>query len=278
MPPKKSTKSDNTAQGSTQSISLAPSDDDDEPNQIVLSRDMQTLVSALTASFTAIFNTSIEKIVDAIDKRLSQKLDSHDVEIFDLHKKCDRLERQVNDLSKENFELRDTMRSLSNKFDALSQNLDDLDQYSRGMNILIHGIPVLSQQPGNTEPDLEPRVVSFLNSNLGISLTEIDIGALHRLPGPSTTASSRIRPPPILVQFNNRKTRNSVLSKRKLLKGKNVSMTEQLTVKKSALLRKANLLVQDKKIISAWSHDGRIIAKLLSNETLILTNSNVDQF
>ena len=251
MPPKKVAKSDNTALGSSQSLSQMSSldpltgDNDDEPGQMTLSRDMQTLVSAITASFTAIFNTSIEKIVHAIDRRLSQKLDSHDVEIFDLNKRCDKLEKQNNDLSKENSELRDMIKSLVNKTDVIDRTMDDLEQYSRNMNILVHGMPTVIQQPENKETDLEARVITLFNSTLGTALKESDISVMHRLPGPSGSNSASTRPSPVLVQFTNGKTRNLVLSKRRLLKGKSVSLTEQLTAKKTALLKKANGLAQN---------------------------------
>ena len=55
-------------------------------------------------------------------------------------------------------------------------------------------------------------------------------------------------------------------------------ITEHLTGKKTQLYKKANDLVQAKKLDSAWVHDGRIIAKCLDKRTFIVTANNLDQF
>jgi len=56
------------------------------------------------------------------------------------------------------------------------------------------------------------------------------------------------------------------------------SLTEQLTVKKAQLLKKAGELVETKKINSTWAHDGKILAKTLANRTLVLTPQNINNF
>ena len=62
--------------------------------------------------------------------------------------------------------------------------------------------------------------------------------------------------------------------KRRGLKGKGISLTEQLTSRKANILRKANELVVSKCIQSSWSHEGRILIKTLSNEIVVITNIN----
>jgi len=66
-----------------------------------------------------------------------------------------------------------------------------------------------------------------------------------------------------------------VLSKRKSLKGKGIVITEQLTARKTQLLRKANELAAALKIHSPWTHDGKIIVKAMDNSTLVLTAENI---
>jgi len=153
------------------------------------------------------------------------------------------------ELIKENSNLKDMVRNLTNKTELLTENIDDLEQYSKGMNLLIHGIPVAAQTPGSVESDLDSRIITFINSNLGTTLTDLDVNIMHRLAksssgngslasGQSATNSQlpASKPPPILIQFTSKKIRNLILNKRKLLKGKRVSITEQLTPKKALLL------------------------------------------
>jgi len=117
-----------------------------------------------------------------------------------------------------------------------------------------------------------------------VSISSDDINAMHRLPKAqsslvaTSSGASNLKPPPVLIQFCNRKRRNEILTKRKLLKGKGISLTEQLTVKKAQLLKKAGELVETKKINSTWAHDGKILAKTLANRTLVLTPQNINNF
>lgn len=115
----------------------------------------------------------------------------------------------------ENSELRNNLTNLNKKSDTLSCSMDDLEQYSRGSNLLIHGIDVVNQ--GATETDLNARMVHFLNNNLGLTISDQDIRALHRLPKTVASAHNQHgipKPPPVLIQFVNGNTRNVVLSKR----------------------------------------------------------------
>jgi len=171
------------------------------------------------------------------------------------------------------------VKGTSHRLNELALTCDDLDQYSRNINILMHGVP---QSPGATEQNLTGHVVDLLNTNLGISLQEQDLVTVHRLGRAATTSATssqsatntnHLKPSPIILQFASRKQRNDVQIKRKFLKGKGFSLTEQLTQRKSLLLKKANQLVADRKIQSAWSHEGRILVKS-SNRTILITSED----
>jgi len=101
---------------------------------------MQVFLTSITAAFTQSFNVCIDKIVDAIEKRLDQKIDSQASEIFSLNKRLERVEKANKDLLTENTNLKDSINQVSNKADLLAHNIDDLEQYSKGTNILVHGI------------------------------------------------------------------------------------------------------------------------------------------
>jgi len=227
------------------------------------------------------FHACIEKLIVAMDKKLSMRLDGHSVEMFDLHKRMDSLQKQNDSLVAANGSLSGQITQLTNQLDRLSTSFDEMDQHSRNVNLLIHGVQPTSPT-GQPEVGLSDHVVNLLNRHLGTTVTEMDIQLVHRLGRLSTTAStlpgattpSSPRTPPIIVQFSSRRTRNLVLSRRRSLKGMGFSITEQLTVRRASLLKKCSDLVAAKKLDSAWSHDGKIFIKTLSNRTVSVSNDH----
>ena len=249
--------------------------------------DASDFVSKIVVAFTSVFNTSIDRIIDSIDKKFSSRLDTHEVHMFDMNKRMDKLEKSFSELTAENHSLRDQITVLNNKLEVAMKTSDDVEQYSRGLNLLVHGIPLPADL--STETDIETKTVQVLNTNLGLNLTVNDISAIHRLPRHQSTPSATVsgvplsgqatKPPPVLIQFINKKTRNSTLEKRRLLKGRGFTITEQLTHRRATLLRKATECVSSKRVASAWSHDGKILVKTLTNRTIVISSdSDLDQF
>jgi hypothetical protein len=233
------------------------------------SDNMLILIEKITTAFSTSFNTCIDRIVDAIDKKLSHRLDCQSTEIFDVNKRIDRLEQANKHLESDNNLLKDQISQLTAKCDSLSLACDDLEQYSRNSNLLIHGVLPISQ--GTTEDGLTDHVVDLLNKYLGTTIQGGDLSAVHRIGRSTPTASStHPKPLPIIVQFVNRKSRNQVLSLRKNLKGKGFSITEQLTARKALLLKKAAEYVANNKVQAAWSHEGRVLVKSLTNRTIVI--------
>jgi len=207
-------------------------------------------------------------------------MDSQAADVFELNRKVDRLEKMNKDLSTENNALKDSIKSLSVKVENVEQSMDDLEQYSRNSNLLVHGIPLSSDL---SEPDLCTRVLGILNNNLGTNLDETDINVIHRLSRPvaqsaSGSSTAAQKPPPVVIQFMKKKTRSELISKCKKLKGMRIIITEQLTSKKAQLLKKVNGYVSSGKLQSAWTHDGRILARTMNNLTAVITpTTNLDQ-
>ena len=127
MPPKGKKEG---AQLASQPASQGSVDSDDDlvkqKPQIFLSPDMQSFLACITASFTTSFNACIDRIIDAVDKKLNQRIDSQASEMFDLNKRCERLEKANRDFAAENANLRDIVKNLSNKCHTLAQSIGDL--------------------------------------------------------------------------------------------------------------------------------------------------------
>ena len=202
---------------------------------------------------------------------MNQRLEYESVEIFDLHKQIEALERNKAQLETTNGQLNEKINQLQGKTDALAVSVDDLDQYSRNSNLLVHGVPSIST--GQQEVGLARHVVQLLNTHMGTSLVETDLVAVHRLARHGATAPTLTqKPQPILIQFGSKNNRNSTLASRKHLKGKGISVTEHLTTRRSQLLKRCSELVTQGKIEGAWSHDGKILVKTPTHRTIVIGN------
>ena len=77
----------------SQSSILSTDAGDDMPPRCILASDLQSLLAGITAAFTGAFHTCVEKLIDSIDKKLSTRLDIHEVQDFHLNKKIDKLKK-----------------------------------------------------------------------------------------------------------------------------------------------------------------------------------------
>ena len=161
------------------------------------------------------------ELLTASSAKLSQRNDIQAGEIFDLNRRMERMEKTNSDLAAEVAHLRDANKHLMTRNNQLSQQVDDLEQYSRSSNILVHGL--LPANPG-PEQNLSQHVLDVLNNSLQLSpaLTASDVSAVHRVPRPSTSTTGTTganRPSPVIIQFPSRSVRARVLTQRKLIKG-----------------------------------------------------------
>src|SRR3989442_7334499 len=105
-----------------------------------------------------------------------------------LNKKVDQVERQNKNLESIINQQNEKINQLSSKVDALSSSLDELEQYSKGANLIIHVIQSYATS-SSPETDLQQHAIQLLNSNLGTNFQPPDIIATHRL-GRTQSAST----------------------------------------------------------------------------------------
>jgi hypothetical protein len=239
---------------------------------------IEKLAEKIGLSIAQSLSATLSKFSENIDNKLSQRIDAQAVEIFTLHQKIENLEKHVKQLEDANGQLVDRLNAQQLTTNNLQASSDDLDQYSRNCNLLIHGLPSTSS-PGQPEPNLIPSLVSSLNHHLGTRICENDIDVAHRLQRATNNPSQGnnvIKPNPVIIQFTSRKIRNLLLSKRKLLKSTGITLTEHLTPKRASLLHKCTLLAKEKRIEAAWSDNGKVLIKTLQNRTiLVLSDSDL---
>ena len=165
--------------------------------------------------------------------------------------------------------LHDENQRLNAVITKLEMSVDDQEQRSRNMCLLIHCV---EEKDGEKTDEL---VLNVINEELGIGNTDItEIQRSHRL-GPKkpqrNLRSNKMFYRPIIVRFSNYRTRQKVFSEKRKLKGKSTSISENLTKKRYELYKSAMNKFGKGKV---WSSDGRIMTKV--NDRYLIINSVKD--
>ena len=173
------------------------------------------------------------------------------------------LQSQVNELQKENADLKQRVTLLETKADAA-------EQYSRRNCLRISGVPEDSSE--NTDV----YVIDMARAiDVEVKLDEIERS--HRV-GPMKTG----RPRDIIVKFTSYRVRRKVYGERTKAKVRGyagVFINEDLTKSRKELLMKARRMVKNNLMKSAWSSDGAILVRDLSDtKHRILSESDLAVF
>lgn len=257
-----------------------PDDENEHENLSTENDDIALPIDKIEAMFTRLimiinnsFSITMNKTVDAIEHKLTGRLDSQSAEIFSLHQRLDKADKQITELNNEISNLKTANRTLDSK---ISNRSSEPDEYTYVDNLLIHGLPQTA-----TDNNLEQQVIDLIKNNLtGIDISESDISIAHRIGRPQNrTSQENARPQATIVRFCRRSLRNKILQSRRLLKGKHISITEHLPPYKTALLTKGNELVASNKLSSSWSSGGRILIKTLQNDIVHISSLvQLDQY
>lgn len=216
---------------------------------------------------------SVEFLED-IDKMLTEKLGKMKSEIMDklsekFNVRLDKLETDMQEVQNDNKGLNDEVENLKDENCQLwseltkmrkiimtdQADLADLEQYSRKNNIRIFGLPD-DQNPA--QKDSKESVIKLIKDTLMITDVTIEhIEAAHRLP------SNKPGPKPVIVRFRSRDQKSLVLKKRKELKGKGISIQDDIG-KRTMLLM--NRLKKDPKIKEVWFWNNKVFAKNLQGQ------------
>ena len=138
--------------------------------------------------------------------------------------------------------------SLKVEINNLEKKADDQEQYSRRNCLLIHGLTETKTE------DTDEMVLDVINNKLNIEMCQTNIDRSHRLgkrKGPGQ------KPRAVVVKFTRYNDRHHVFRNKKLLKGTSISVTESLTLKRMAHLKKA----REHGFAYAWTIDGKITFK-----------------
>ncbi|KAK4887256.1 hypothetical protein RN001_003527 [Aquatica leii] len=105
--------------------------------------------------------------------------------------------------------------------------IDNLEQYGRRRNLRIFGVPE------NKNKSVEDTVIEVFKYKLNIALPNYSIDVVHRLPSKEGKRSS------IMVRFTQMSMLNLIYNNKTKLKGTNIVIKEDLTKKRTMLMKEA---------------------------------------
>jgi hypothetical protein len=208
--------------------------------------------------------TAIRTEMKDLTESFMKKIEKLEGRVFELETRSDKKDREVTGLKKKNEEIENKIRYLDLQVKNNERANNDLQQYSRRWNLRIYRVP---EKEGETVDDCIQKMCNICTSDLKVQTTPADIQIAHRAGKPS-----RDKARPILVQFLDRKKRDSVFAARRALKGKGVVIGEDLTSENYKLLNNA---FKHSATLSTWSSNGKILAKL-KNGTVLRLHIHMD--
>ena len=146
--------------------------------------------------------------------------------------------------------LQSELKSASMKVEDLEKKMDRQEQYSRRNCILIHG---LKEEQNKSTND---RVLELFREELNEDILLVDLDRTHRI---GKKRHSNSKPRPVIVKFARYNIREKAFKSKKELKGKNISITENLTGYRISVLNEAREKFGFKNV---WTYDGRILLKI----------------
>ena len=269
-----------------------------------LNRKHDNLQKALENVATKDGIKNLRSDMDNMNKSLSHKIEVLEKDAYDLKRDRDSLTNQIDALKNTKEELEVKMHSQRQKLTSTEQSLNDLQQYTRSWSLRFFGFSEPRDGERETAYDCIDKIVTLVKKELNVDIGPDDIEVAHRTgrnpnrserdgtapegaegpraeggaragPGPGGARGARPRPRPIIVRFYSRLVRDSVLIKRKLLKGKGVSIGEDLTPENFKCLKRVQ---EHSGTLSSWSHRGKIFAKLKNGVVLQVTaTSDINQ-
>ena len=156
----------------------------------------------------------------------------------------------------------------------LLQKVDDNDQYSRRLNLIVRGLPVLKSA---TDEDIRRLVIAEIQQ-LQLPLTASDIDRAHRIRKPFKDKHGKLQVP-VIVRFTSWYARNLVYSKRLT---SNVFWSADITDRRNELLTEAKKIISNEgssahKVVKSAVVDRNCRLVLISRDGRIFSfNSHIE--
>lgn len=232
--------------------------------------DMETIAERIATSAIE----ALRKEVDVAIEKVVEKMKSHFT--MELTEAVDHIYRRLDSVEQRLavLEQKPDEHNGNEGMDVLKQEIleakvvaNDTEQYTRRHNIRILGL-------ANQNDDYKECVVDFLKSKLKIqNIDKTDLEAAHPLPkrnkeSSTDNGSQSVRTKPaVIVSFHSRDLRDRVIRQRRLLKGRNQTIIEDLTMLNVQTLNRAR---NSPEIVKTWTWNGRIYGINKDGQTLFI--------
>lgn len=170
------------------------------------------------------------------------------------------------------------IQQIEEETSSLRTRLEDLENYSRLENLVIHGLPEKRERDStpaesrhghiNTVDEATTAILDLCQSQLGLDITKTDISIAHRIP-----VRGKDKHRPIIVKFTSRSSRNLVYSARRSLRHHRlpndgpIFVNEHLTRLNATIFAQTRKSVREKKIFSTWTSGGHVFIRSTDSET-----------
>ena len=139
-------------------------------------------------------------------------------------------------------------KRLNKKLNDIEQTVDNNEQHDRNINLILRGVPE------EKDEDTTKTFINKLNEHLPVKLVTKDVTRSHRL-GRKIDNKSR----PIIARFAIEEKKMEVFRSKRHLKGKGISLAENLT-KSRVEIYKAAIAAHGHK--NVWTWEGRVFLKV----------------
>ena len=229
---------------------------------------MENQPKTLLEKTTAILNTLPSEVSNEMGVLVSLvKLLIEEVNNSELSslKSLIQVQKTVTDgLVEENRRLRDENKMLHERLNDLEEDVDSIDQHGRNVNLVLKGIPEEKLKPPQREKTTQ-KFVDALNKHYDNDnkLVMADITRSHRLGKYRRNAT---KPRPIIARFALETKKMDTFRAKRKLKGKGISLAENLTNFRNNLHKTACDLSDYKDV---WTWEGRVYALINGEKTNI---------
>jgi hypothetical protein len=202
----------------------------------------------------------------AMNKLMNDNLDKFKMAILEEMKKTtDSLISKVDELSRENIEMKDQMKKMEVKQHEYEQTINSLrddirhnkahairnEQYSRRCSIKILGIP---EEERGTVENCDEKVVEVINKYMMVEVTTEDIEVAHRVKSWTSKEGARS----MVVRFRAKEKRQEVINQRGRLKDTVYKVVEDVC---KDIILYLNRLRNYSLVKQAWYWAGKIYVK-----------------
>ena len=161
-----------------------------------------------------------------------------------INEKFEKMEAERKEKERQISELKNEVKYLNQKVEPMDMSLDHHEQYSRRNCLLIHDVKE------NEKENTDEVVIEFFEKEMKEKLSANDIDRSHRL-----EKKNGSRPRPIIIKFTRHYVHNVIFRKKKILKGKAVSITENLTKKRITEMK----IARENSFKHVWSQDRNMV-------------------